>query len=136
MTEDVKELKKQVDDIALKGASKADIAKLEKLISEGSSQPSTPEPATGQLDDKVKSELDELAKYRENERQTLLRRLPKEVIKEFKLEEKSLAEVKRISTLTKAIRKKTVGIDTPTPDTTTKEEVYQWNPETKKNEFC
>ena len=58
MTEDVKELKKQVDDIALKGASKADIAKLEKLISEGSSQPSTPEPATGQLDDKVKSELD------------------------------------------------------------------------------
>ena len=132
--------KKDLGDIRL-GNSK-DIARIEALLqaqkpkpSEGSSEPSTP--ATPTVDDKVKKELDELAKYRENERQALLRKLPKKVIEEFKLQEESLARVKEISTLTRTIRKKSVGIDTPqTSEAPTKEKIYQWNPETKRNEWC
>jgi hypothetical protein len=82
----------------------------------------------------VKKELEALATYRENERQALLKKLPKKVIEEFKLDEKPLDEVKRISTLTRVLRKRSVGIDTPPPTDTPKEKVYQWNPETQRNE--
>ena len=118
------------------GVTKADLARLEKLISENTqvSQPSSPPEAD--LDDTVKRELDELAKYRENDRQALLKRLPKKVIKEFKLEEASLAKVKEISTLTQALKKREGGVDTPAVDPAKQEKKYQWNPETGKNEWC
>ena len=136
MTEDVKELSKKVEDIALRGASKEDITRIEKLISEGkSSTPSTPPPV--EVEPSIaKDDLEELKKYRETERQALLKRLPKKVIKEFKLEEESLTRVKEISTLTTALKKRDVGIDTPTTDTTIKEKKFQWNPDTLKNEMC
>ena len=130
------DISKKIEDIALRGASKEDIARIEKLISEGNSPPPSsgstvppPEPSI------AKGELEELEKYRENERQTLLKKLPKKVIKEFKLNEESLAKVKEISTLTQVLRKRSVGIDTPPTDTTIKEKKFQWNPLTSKNEM-
>ena len=84
----------------------------------------------------MQSELEELATYRETERQALLKKLPKKVIEEFKLKEESLAKVKEISTLTQVLRKRSVGIDTPTTDTVPKEKKFQWNPDTQKNEMC
>lgn len=124
-----------VEDAALRGATAEDIAKLEALIrAKDDSPPSTPEPEL--VDDKVKAELKQLAKYRETERQALLKKLPKKVIKEFKLEKESLTRVKEISTLTQALKKRDVGIDTPTTDTVTKEKKFQWNPDTLKNEMC
>ena len=136
MTEEVEKLTKQVENLALRGASKEDIARIEKLISEGkSSTPSTPPPVV--VEPSVeKDDLEELKKYRETERQALLTKLPKKVIKEFKLEKESLKRVKEISNLTQALKKRDVGIDTPTTDTTTKEKKFQWNPDTLKNEMC
>jgi len=121
----------------LEGVTKSDLARLEKILSEKittSSQPSSP--AESDSDDTVKRELEELATYRENERQKLLKKLPKTVIEEFKLNEKPLDEVKKISTLTQVIRKRSVGIDTPPTTETKKEKIFQWNPATQKNEWC
>ena len=133
MTEEVT----KADLEAIRLGNKADIQKIEKLISEGSL--ATPSPPTTVPEGEpsiVKAELEELKIYRENERQTLLKKLPKKVIEEFKLKEESLAKVKEISTLTQVLRKRSVGIDTPTTDTTTKEKKFQWNPDTLKNEMC
>ena len=117
-----------------------DIARIEALLktkTDGNSPP--PSPATTVPVDEpsiVKGELEELKIYRENERQALLKKLPKKVIEEFKLKEESLAKVKEISTLTQALRKRAVGIDTPKTDTATKKKKFQWNPDTLKNEMC
>ena len=137
-SEEVQQLAKKVDDIALRGASKEDIAKLEKLLATASpappASPSTP-PATGE-DAQLKADLEELAKYREADRLALLKSIPKDVIKEFKLEEQPLTEVKRIHTLTVALQKRNrVGIDTKTQPTGEKEKYYHWNPSTQKNEY-
>lgn len=135
-SEEVSKLSKKIDDIALRGASKEDLAKLEALLKQppAPASPSTPPP--GGEDATVKADLEELAKYREAERQALLKQLPKDVIKEFKLEEQPLAEVKRISTLTHALQKRQrVGIDTTTPPAAEPVKRYRWNPTTQKNEF-
>jgi hypothetical protein len=134
--EEVAQLNKKIDDIALRGASKEDLEKLTKLLQkDDSSPPSSPvvDPST---DDTVKKELDELAKYRENERQTYLKKLPKKVIEEFKLEKAPLDEVKKVHTLTQALKKRDVGITTPAVDPDKKEKKFQWNPETGQNEWC
>ena len=123
-----------VTDAALKHASKKDIAKIVALIREGNAKPDSPPLETP--DPAVQSELEELATYRETERQALLKKLPKKVIEQFKLKEESLERVKEIGTLTAALKKRDVGIDTPTTDTTIKEKKFQWNPDTLKNEMC
>ena len=134
-TEEFKNLKKHVEDIALRGASKEDIAKLEKLINEGksSAKPPAKQPAATTL---TKEDLEELKKYRENERQTILGNIPEAVIEEFGLKDKPLSEVRRINKLHKALSKKNVGIETPPVDSGTKQKKFQWNPETGKNEWC
>lgn len=124
--------KKDLEDIRL-GNSK-DIARIEALLKAKPNSDVVPDPSPP--DDTVKKELEELATYRENERQTLLKKLPKKVIEEFKLNEESLAKVKEISTLTQVIRKRSVGIDTPPTTETKKEKIFQWNPATQKNEWC
>ena len=118
--------------------SEGDFKRLEKLMKAGTKPDSPPSSSVADpsADDKVKKELDELATYRENERQALLKKLPKKVIEEFKLKEESLVRVKEISTLTQTLRKRSVGIDTPPPNTEVKEKKFQWNPDTQKNEMC
>ena len=130
MTEEVEKLTKQVKDIALSGATKEDIAKIEKLISEGKSSDNESTKPTVSADD-----LEELKAYRENERQKYLKKLPKKVIEQFKLNEESLSEVKRISTLTEALKKKTVGQKTPEAGATVDKKAFGWNPVTQKNEY-
>lgn len=140
MTQEV--TKADLENIRL--GNKADIAKIEKLIAEtnqtsSEGRPAPPSPPTTAPDGEpsiVKADLEELKIYRENERQALLKKLPKKVIEQFKLKEESLARVKEIGTLTAALKKRDVGIDTPTTDTTIKEKKFQWNPDTLKNEMC
>jgi hypothetical protein len=123
-------------DAALKHASKKDIAKLEQLIRETNESSPPASPPDPKEDAVVQSELEELAKYRENERQALLKKLPKKVINEFKLEKAPLDEVKKFHTVTQALKKRDVGITTPAVDPDKKEEKYQFNPETGQNEWC
>lgn len=133
--EELKALQTKVDDIALRGASKEDIEKLEKLIKDGSSPkpPATPpaEPATTLK----REELEELKQYRETERQALLKEMPKNIVDEFKLTNQTLEEVRRIHKLTRALQVKNVGVETPPPTSTAIEKKYRWNPVTQKNEF-
>ena len=137
MTQEV--TKADLENIRL--GNQADIAKIEKLIAESNSdvRPANPSTSTTIPDVEpsiVKADLEELKTYRENERQALLKKLPKKVIEEFKLKEESLTKVKEISTLTQALKKRAVGIDTPTTTTTIKDKKFQWNPDTMKNEMC
>ena len=80
---------------------------------------------------------EELLTYREEERTTLLQEIPDGVIKEYKLLNKPLEEIKKIHTITQALKKKkSVGIDTPAPTTVTKELKFQWSIEHQKNMMC
>ena len=120
-------------DSPLRGATKEDILKLEQLLSVRSqSAPEDIKPPTTILD----NEKIELEKYRERERQSILKEMPKNIIEEFKLADKPLTRVKEINKLAKALQKKDVGIDTPPVEETEREKKFQWNPVTRKNEWC
>jgi len=125
-----------VVDAALRNATKEDIARIEQLLKKQSSIPSEPvvtttPPVTVPSDDQI-----ELGKYRETERQTILKEMPKEVIEEFKLTEKPLKRVKEISKLRKAVMKGDVGVSQPPPSSDVPGKKYQTNPLTGKYELC
>lgn len=123
-----------VEDAALRKADPETIKMIERIIKTTSAKAAptpaaTPPPTTESDADKI-----ELEKYREADRQTILKETPKEVIEEFKLAEKPLAEVQRVHRLYKAIQKKDVGVTPPPPSETTDEKTLRWNPNTGKNE--
>lgn len=125
-----------VVDAALRNATKEDIARIEQLLKKQSPIPSEPvvtttPPVTVPSDDQI-----ELEKYRETERQTILKEMPKEVIEEFKLTEKPLKRVKEISKLRKAVMKGDVGVSQPPPSSDAPNKKYQTNPLTGKYELC
>ena len=79
------------------------------------------------------ADTEELNKYRELERQNILKELPKELQEEYK--EKALKDVKLINKAYSSFIKKDVGQTPPSPDAPTEKKlVYGWNVLTQKNE--
>jgi hypothetical protein len=86
----------------------------------------TPTPTTTDAD------TEELNKYRELERQAILKELPKDIQEEFK--EKTLKEVKDIDKVYRSYIKKDVGQTPPTTSTQPeKTEGPRWDPIKQKN---
>lgn len=119
------------DTIQLRGSDPKHIEKiytmLEDMKAKEKPSVSTPPPTTKNAD------TEELNKYRELERQSILKELPKDIQEEFK--EKTLKEVKDIDKVYRSYIKKDVGQTPPSTDAQPeKEKVFGWNPITQRNE--
>lgn len=116
--------------IQLRGSDPKHIAKIYSMLEDMKvKEPTqTPPPPVKSVDS------EELEKYRELERQNILKELPKDIQEEFK--EKSLDQVKIINKAYQSFAKKDVGQTPPSTDATPQtEDTYGWNPLKGKNEF-
>jgi coenzyme F420-reducing hydrogenase gamma subunit len=99
-------------DIQMRGSPPEDEEKIKSLVAHFFKEENEKlkKPADQPVTDKT-AEIEELEKYRESERQTILQEFPKELQEEYK--EKNLKEVKQLMKVYKSIEKRNVGQEPP-----------------------
>lgn len=120
--------------IQLRGSDPKHIEKIYSMLEDIKQKEVTESAAATQTPMPIKSaDTEELTKYRELERLSILKELPKDIQEEFS--EKTLKQVKDIDKVYRSFIKKDVGQTPPsTGAPAEKEKVYGWNPLTFRNE--
>jgi len=120
--------------IQLRGSDPKQLEKIYSILEEIKAKEKPSAPITTPPPEPQKTaDTEELNKYRELERQNILKELPKELQEEYK--EQALKDVKLINKAYSSFIKKDVGQTPPSPDAPTEKKlVYGWNVLTQKNE--